>query len=346
MNFRNLARLRKSAHALTSPCYAKTILIAVQATTKFFTTQCEAISCTSISQFARLLKLLKIFQSILITNKQLAYVFVAFSLFSSSVYSKEANRIIALSPHSVEMLYAIGAGDKIVATIEYADYPKAALDIVRIGNHNGIQIEQVLKLKPDLIVAWKGGNKGTDLDKIESLGFKIVYTQPKKIAEISPDLRMLGQLTGRQKQAEAVIAQFDKRYNNIREHYQKLAKVDVFYQLWHDPLQSIGPLSWIESLISDCGGRNIFHNANVAYPMVSIESVLVKNPKVIIIPHHSGSDELKGNSERKKIWLKWPEISAVKNHLIFDLNGDLLHRTTTRSLDGLEKLCERIDEAR
>lgn len=270
-------------------------------------------------------------------------------LFSFNLQAKDtksAQRIIALSPHAVEMLYAIGVGDKIVGTVEYADYPKEALNILRIGNYNGIQIEQVLKLKPDLIVAWKGGNKGTDLDKIESLGFKVVYSQPKNIAEISFDLRTLGQLTGQQKQAESVIAQFDKRYKNIREHYQKLARVDVFYQLWHDPLQSIGPSSWIESLINDCGGKNIFHNANVAYPMVSIESVLVKNPKVIIIPHHSGTDIAKSELERKEIWSNWPEISAVRNNFIFSLNGDLLHRTTLRSLDGLEKLCERINQGR
>lgn len=326
---------------MTSPCYAKNIFIAVQANSKFFATQCEAISRTSISQFAGLLKFLRLFRGNFRNCKKVVNYTVVFLLFSTSVYSKNAQRIIALSPHAVEMLYAIGAGDKIVATVEYADYPKAALDIPRIGNYNGIQIEQVLKLNPDLIIAWRGGNKGADLDKIKSLGFKIVYSQPKNIEEVSLDLRMLGQLTGRQKQAELVTVQFDNRYNQIREKYQKLVKVDVFYQLWHDPLQSIGPLSWIESLIKDCGGINIFHNANVPYPMVSIESVLVKNPKVIIIPHHSGKE-----SEKKEIWSHWPEISAVENNFIFALNGDLLHRTTPRSLDGLEKLCERIDEGR
>ncbi len=274
-----------------------------------------------------------------------ACIFFTIALFSSfNIQAKEtkvAQRIIALSPHAVEMLYAIGAGDKIVGTVEYADYPKAALNILRIGNYNGIQIEQVLKLKPDLIVAWKGGNKGADLDKIESLGLKIVYSQPENISEISLDLRKLGQLTGQQQQAESVIEEFDRRYKRIREHYQKLSMVDVFYQLWHDPLQSIGPKSWIESLINDCGGNNLFNDAGVPYPMVSIESVLVKNPKVIIIPHHSGIE-----SEKKAIWSKWPEISAVKNNRIFTLNGDLLHRTTPRTLDGLERLCERIDQGR
>ncbi len=310
MNLKILIALQQSALSRVLPCYAKNILIAVRETAKFI------------------------------------FLVAIYLGASSAAYTKNAQRIIALSPHAVEMLYAIGAGDKIVGTVEYADYPKEALNILRIGNYTGIQIEQVLKLKPDLIVAWKGGNKGSDLNKIESLGFNIVYSQPKKISEISLDLRKLGQLTGQQKQAEAVITQFDKRYKKIRDQYRKLAKIDVFYQLWHDPLQSIGPESWIESLIKDCGGKNIFQAANVPYPMVSIESVLVKNPKVIIIPHHSGSDIAKNELEKKEIWSKWPEISAVKNNFIFALNGDLLHRTTPRSLDGLEKLCERIDQGR
>ena len=347
MNLKISIALQQSALSRALPCYAKNILIAVQATTKIFATQLNTLDSTSRRQAINSFKFLCL--NSLTELRHLARVIFLVVIYlgaSSTAYGKVAERIIALSPHAVEMLYAIGAGDKIVGTVEYADYPKAALDIPRIGNYNGIQIEQVLNLNPDLIIAWKGGNKGADLNKIESLGFKIVYSQPKNIAEISLDLRMLGQLTGQQIQAESVVAEFDKRYKNIREHYQKLARVDVFYQLWHDPLQSVGPLSWIESLIEDCGGQNIFNNANVPYPMVSIESVLVKNPKVIIIPHHSGTDGAKKDPAGKEIWTNWPEISAVKNNRIFDLNGDLLHRTTLRSLDGLRKLCERIDEGR
>ncbi len=353
MNLKILIALQQSALSRASPCYAKNILIAVQATSKFFASQFNALDSISCRQAINTFKFLaeKIFRMKLRNTKQVALFLAVYLLSGSAAYAQKVQRIIALSPHAVEMLYAIGAGDKIIATVEYANYPKSALNILRIGNYTGIQIEQVLKLNPDLIVAWKGGNKATDLDKIESLGFKVIYSQPKNISEISLDLRKLGQLTGLQEQAEQVIRRFDHRYQSIRERYKKLAKVDVFYQLWHDPLQSIGSTSWIESLIRDCGGKNIFHNTNVAYPMVSVESVLVKNPKVIIIPHHSGKeskneDLSSAELESRKIWLKWPEISAVKNNHIFALNGDLLHRTTPRSLDGLEELCERIDQGR
>jgi len=264
-------------------------------------------------------------------------------LFSVNLQANEepAKRIIALSPHAVEMLFAIGAGDKIVATLEYADYPEQALKIPRIGNYAGIQIERLLELKPDLVIGWKGGNKTSDLEKIKSLGIDVVYTQPQSIQDIISDLEKFGQLTEQQEQAQSVIDNMQKRYQLIRQTYQNKSPINVFYQLWHDPLQSVGADSWIESLIHDCGGSNIYRQASTPYPMVSMESVLVKNPQVIIIPHHSGSEV-----EKRIYWSKWPEISAVKAENIFTINGDLLHRFTPRSLDGLELMCEKINQGR
>jgi len=278
----------------------------------------------------------------------LIFVFL-WALFDNNVQSKEltnkpAQRIVALSPHAVEMLFTIGAGDKIVGTVEYADYPEAAKLIKRIGSYHGIQIENLLALKPDLVIGWKGGNQASDLSKLESLGLNIIYSQPKNVFDISQELLVLGEMTGTSKNAVRVSRKLNEKYQRILDKYQPLSRVKVFYQLWHDPLQSVGKNSWIESLIEDCGGENIFKLSQAPYPLVSLESVLVKNPKVIIIPSHSGSlDEF---PEKKDIWMKWSEISAVEKHKIFSMNGDLLHRFTARAVDGLDQLCQRIDEGR
>ena len=262
-------------------------------------------------------------------------------LFVQTSYAAGAKRIIALSPHSVELLYAIGAGDRIVATVEFADYPEQAKSILRVGNYAGIKIEKILELKPDLIVAWRSGNKANDLQKIESLGFKIHYTQPNSISQISDDLRLLGELTSLEDNAAKVINRLSRRYESIKQQYRNKESISVYYQLWHEPMRSVGAGSWIEKMIADCGGKNIFNDSNSDYPLVSMESVLVKKPKVIIIPHHSGGDKRPTN-----IWSRWKEIPAVKNKHIFTLNGDILHRFTPRALDGLEQLCKVIDRAR
>ena len=258
-----------------------------------------------------------------------------------AVETKPAQRIIALSPHSVEMLYAIGAGDKIVATLEYSDYPEAAKKIPRIGNFAGVQIERLVELQPDLVVGWKSGNKAADLAKIESLGLNMVYTQPKNINHIFSDLEKLGQLTGQKNNAQKLIKSLKERYQSIRQKYKNKPRVNVFYQLWHDPMQSVGSGSWVESLINDCGGNNIFNDAHSPYPMVSLESIIVKNPSVVIIPHHSGK-----KAEKLDLWSKWPEISAVKSNNLYTIHGDLVHRFAPRALDGLEILCEKIDKGR
>ncbi len=250
-------------------------------------------------------------------------------------------KIIALSPHAVEMLFAIGAGDRIIATIEYADYPEAALEIPRIGNFTGIQIEKIVALQPDLIIGWKSGNKLADLKKLESLGFTIFYSHPQNIMEISSELIKIGKLTGLQNNAEAAANKIQEKHQEVIHQYANKEKVSVFYQLWHEPLRTIGPDNWNDALINDCNGHNIFNNTQTSYPVVSMEDVLSKNPEVIIIPHHSGNVTVK-----KELWNKWQHITAVKQKQIFTIDGDLLHRFGPRAIEGLALLCEAIDSGR
>ncbi len=270
-------------------------------------------------------------------------------LFHLGIYSQivqkidaiAAQKIIALSTHSVEMLFAIGAGERIVGTVEYADYPEAALSIPRIGNYTGIQIEKVVALQPDLIIVWKSGNKSSDIEKLKSLGFRLVYSNPQNINEMAAELIRLGELTDLQENAKIAAHKIVADYEEIKSRYYKKDKVTVFYQLWYEPLRTLGPDNWIQSLINDCNGSNLFDDANTPYPVVSLENVLLKNPEVIIIPSHSGSSDI-----NKKFWQKWQNIAAVKQHRIFTINGDLLHRFGPRAIAGLERLCQAIDRGR
>nr|WP_256489780.1 cobalamin-binding protein [Pleionea sp. CnH1-48] len=246
-----------------------------------------------------------------------------------------------MAPHIVEMLYAIGAGDKIIGAIEYSDYPEAAKKIERVGNYHGIQIERVLELKPDLVIVWESGNKQEDIRKLQQLGIKTLTSKPRRFEDISKEILAFGKHIGHEKQAIAVTKQLQKDYLAIKNQYKSKKAVKVFYQMWHDPLRTVGPASWIENLIRSCNGKNIFNDATSDYPIVSIESVIVKNPEVIVVPHHSGNIGAK-----KAIWKNWQEIPAVKNNHLFTLNGDLLHRFTPRAIEGLTLLCQSIDSAR
>ena len=149
---------------------------------------------------------------------------------TSTLKASEVKRIVALAPHIVENLFAIGAGELIVGTVEYADYPEAANEIPRIGGYNGIHIEKLLALKPDLVIAWQSGSQNMDVEKLKKLGIKVRYSEAKDINKVADELRLLGQLTGKTAQAERVAQDFTKALAQIKARYADTRSLNVFYQ--------------------------------------------------------------------------------------------------------------------
>lgn len=270
-------------------------------------------------------------------------IFVLLLCFQNIALSQDPKqqRIIALSPHSVELLFLLGAGDQIVATTSFADYPDAAKLIPVIGGYNGIQIEKVLSLKPDLIIAWDGGNKLDDLDQLERLGLKVYRTQTDSLSEIADEIRRLGQLIGVPELANTEADKYLNGLSELKKQYAQKPPVRFFYQLWNEPLRAMAAKSWINEIIVGCGGVNIFNESIGEYPQVSIENILAAQPEVIIIPSHHGHGLGEGD-----FWQDWPEVPAVKNNRIFYVNGDLLHRFSVRTLEGMKTVCEHLDSVR
>ncbi|CAD6363901.1 cobalamin-binding protein [Shewanella putrefaciens] len=265
--------------------------------------------------------------------------FCLYLLCSTDVLAQPAKRIIALSPHAVEMLYAIGAGDTIVAATDYADYPEAAKKIPRIGGYYGIQMERVMELNPDLIVVWDSGNKAEDINQLRTLGFNLYGSDPKTLEGVAKELEELGQLTGHVEEASKAAAAYRAELIRLRVENAKKSEPKVFYQLWSTPLMTVSKNSWIQEIMSVCHGQNVFYDADSDYPQVSLENVLLTLPDVILQSEEEGN--VKGVD-----WRQWPEIPAVKNQHIYQLNADLLHRATPRALLGVQALCDALDKAR
>jgi vitamin B12 transport system substrate-binding protein len=268
------------------------------------------------------------------------YLFVANS--PAFAASKPAEKIIALSPHSVELLFAMGAGDKVVATTEHADYPLAAQSIERIGGFHGVQIERILEINPDLIVVWQSGNKREQISQLKQLGFNLYYSNPTNLDSIADEIVALGALVGKENTAQQLANSYRQRLTSLRKKYHQQPQVKVFYQLWSQPLQTVAANSWIGEMLNLCGGDNIFADAGTAYPQVSLESVLIKKPQVLILPIDKESGRLPDHIN----WQQWPEIPAVTSGHLYRADADLLHRASIRALDGLESLCQAIDNAR
>jgi len=273
--------------------------------------------------------------------KRIVVGLLLFAVSAPQALADKPLRIVALAPHIVENLYAIGAGDLIVGTLDYADYPQEATKIERIGGYNGISIEKLLMLKPDMVIAWKSGNQAEDLAQIKRLGIELHLSDPRSIEGVAKEILKLGQLTGRIEQSKKVAEAFTVKLNAIRATQQNKTTLSGFYQLWPEPMMTVSKNTWINQLIETCQVTNVFADSETDYPQISIENVIVTKPQIIIIP-----DEKSKRVIPTVNWQQWPEVPAVKYEQFISVNADLLHRFSPRMLDGLAQMCDKVEVSR
>ena len=252
-----------------------------------------------------------------------------------------ARRIVALAPHIAESLYAAGAGDKLVGTVEYSDYPPEAKKVARVGGYSRIDLEAVAALRPDLVLAWESGNNMPQVDKLRALGLTVYVSQPNKMENVADQLERLGQLAGTEAVARPAAERFRQRLESLRKANAAKPKVRVFYQIWKTPLMTVGGQQIISDAIKLCGGENVFGHLGKMAPTVSVEAVLEADPEAIVAT---------GMGDSKPEWLhdwdKWTKMTAVKRNNLFHINPDIMQRHTPRILEGAEKLCAHLDVAR
>lgn len=272
------------------------------------------------------------------------------TLFASGLQAQESKpqkdelqdkRIVALAPHIVESLYDIGAGDQIIATTEHSDYPEAAKNIPRIGNYARLQIERIVQLAPDVIIAWQTGNPQDDLDRLKNYGLNIVYSNPTTLASVADELLMLGEITGRTTAAQQIARQFSQRLEALESKYSNARPVTGFYEMWARPLRTVANKAWLQQQLVVCGVKNPFASLSEDYPLIGLEQVLASKPQIVLQPTpHSPQNTDALN------WQQWPEIPASKHGFIFHPDADKTHRMTLRMLDEVEILCRQVDKAR
>ncbi len=257
------------------------------------------------------------------------------------VLDQPARRIVALAPHFVENLFAIGAGERLVGVLDFPDHPPQAQGIPRVGAFNSLSVEAILQQQPDLVLAWQTGNSARLIEQLERLGVPVFVEEPRDLASISRSLRQLGQLSGREQAGLGAARAFDERLTALRRRYATPQPVSVFYQVWHEPLQTLNGEHVISALIEMCGGYNVFAEARPLAPRVSVEAVLARRPQVIVA---GGEDTQDGAGLAG--WQRWPQLPAVANGHVYAIPPELLQRYTARILDGATQLCERLERAR
>jgi iron complex transport system substrate-binding protein len=255
--------------------------------------------------------------------------------------AQPAGRIVSLAPHATELLFAVGAGERIVATVSYSDHPEAAKSLPRVGSYDNVNVEAVLAHDPDLVVAWKSGNPADQIERLQALDLPVYVNEPRSLEGIAASLRRLAVLAGVPDQGRAAAEDFRARLANLRAAHAGAEPVRVFYQVWNDPLMTVNGDHVITDVIRGCGGRNVFAGLGPIAPRVGVESVLERQPTAIVA---SGMDA--SRPEWLDMWREWPELRAVARDWLFHVPPDLIQRHTPRILDGMERLCEQLDRVR
>lgn len=255
--------------------------------------------------------------------------------------AKPAARIISLSPHVTEMLYVAGAGDRLVGVIKYSDFPPEAKKLPIVGDNRAVDYDRILAMNPDLVVVWFHGIAMKQMDKIRSLGIPVFFSDPKSIEQVAVNVERLGLMAGTQAAASTWAAGFRQRHKAMQQKYSGLAPLRVFYQFWNRPLSTLNRDHVVNSLITLCGGTNVFAQTPSIAPAVSVEAVIAANPQVII----TGSTN---NLRREWVeeWKQWGEIDAVRMGNVFGMDSNLHIRSGPRVLDGAQLICDALETAR
>jgi iron complex transport system substrate-binding protein len=255
--------------------------------------------------------------------------------------AEPARRIVSLAPNITELVFAAGAGDRLVGVSEFSDYPDAARTIRRIGGGTGLDLEAIVGLRPDLVIAWQSGNPSQPVRRLLELGLTVFISEPRHLEDITESLRRIGRLAGTDTIAARQIHDFEQRHAQLRRRYSLQEPVSVFYQVWGRPLMTVNGQHLISDVIRLCGGRNVFAGLPELAPQITTEAVLAANPEVIV----SGNGREPGSANLAQ-WKRWTALSAVAQGHVFAIRRELMVRHTPRILQGADQLCELLERVR
>lgn len=251
-----------------------------------------------------------------------------------------AQRIVTLAPHLAELVCAVGACDQLVGVVKYTDYPAQAAALPLVGDAVNLNLEQLVALKPDLVLAWEGGTSIQTIERVHKLGVPVETIAVRRLRDIGNALYRVGQLTGTSTAAGFASNMFYRRLEQIRNEHWKKSKLKVMYQIETDPVYTVSSRSPIHEAIDICGGINVFAGLKGIAPTVGLESVVAANPDAVVFAEQDDVTRIRA------FWARWPQTKVQMTGTLYPVNANLLARQSPRLLDGVEQLCARLDDAR
>ncbi len=249
--------------------------------------------------------------------------------------------MISLAPHLTELVYAAGAADKLVAVTAYSDYPEAAKALPQVGDSSNLDLERIVMLKPDLVLAWKSNVSPFAVERLRRLAIPVYVTETRRLAGIPKLLRSIGMLAGSTPTAESAARMFEDQWRELARSARGKATVPTFIEIWHDPLLSVNSEHIMSEVVTLCGGRNILAAASTLTPSIGLETLLQADPGAII-----GGGSAATADDFRKLLEKHAELRAVRRRNIFYVNPDWIQRSTPRILLGAKVVCESLEQVR
>jgi len=255
--------------------------------------------------------------------------------------AKVATRIAALAPSLTELVYAAGAGDKLVAVSSFSDYPIAARALPQVADYSGINIEALLSLKPDLVLVWGSGTQEKQIERLEALGIRVERIGIETLADVSVALRRIGELAGTRKIAERAAQSVAKRTRSLAAQFQTRPAVSVFVEIGRSPLLTVNDRHFISELVRLCGGKNIFADATQLVFQPSREQLVIKQPDVILFGESATSKSIRSRNNDA-----YNGLDAARRGDLLGISADHLLRPGPRLIDAADEVCRKMDAVR
>jgi iron complex transport system substrate-binding protein len=264
--------------------------------------------------------------------------------------AKPAQRVVTLAPNLTEFVYAVGAGTQLVGRDEASTWPPEANRVERVGDFQRVDIERVLTLKPDLVLAWHHGNPSRELQQLDAAGLKVFRLEPQRLEDIARALERTGELLGHEAQARAAAQAMRSDIESLRRQYARATPVRVFYEVWQQPLMTLNGRHLVNDMLAACGGVNVFAELGALAPVVSLESVAARDPQAFFTGGASPDERaaLRRDPDAPAFAAFRPlrGVSAVRTGSLYLLNSDEVVRQGPRVVDGARAICRALQEVR
>ena len=262
------------------------------------------------------------------------------TLAAAAAPSLAADRVIALSPHLAELACAAGGCDKLVGVVAWSDFPERVKQLPQVGDAFAVNVEQVVSLRPDLVLAWDGGTPRETQQRLRGLKLRVEALAIRRLDEVADGLRQVGAWLGTPGSAEVAAQRYTARLARLRAQHAADTPLRVFYQIETHPPYSVNRDSPISQVIELCGGRNVFADLPTLAAPVNREAVLARDPQVVIYTRQDDGAAI------REFWRRGPGVAATRADALYEVDGNLLDRATPRLLDGVEQLCAALSDAR